>query len=471
MLNFFRWFFGLGAIAVVPLYIVIIGYAIHLSSSKVFKAALSAAVGFSGLYALVGLMSGSISPASQAMSKLIGSRLSLLDVGWPVIIGGVMYSLKITLPVIIGMVIFNIILVAIGWVENFDTDIFNMALMIFAMMSVYLTTNSWIWATIALAVEFFIVLKLGDWLHPFVEQFYGMHGVTITHPNSTCWAPIGFFMDWVWDRIPKIRDIDIDPESLTRKFGVFGQPMMIGAIVGLIFGGIAFFRWPVTYSQITHVYTLLLATAFFMTILPKVVGLIIEGISPLGEGVKNLVHRGKIKRELTLGVDVAVCVGAPEQIALGLMVIPFIYLWAALLPNQKILPLVDAGVLFIFTTTFLLNTNKQNLFRGLLNSILIEVPLTFFMANKMTPVVQKLITYSGFKLTQGTATGVSCLISGMGVFNWPFTAIFSFISGKGGATIGDFIIALLIIAIFAALWYIFRKRPVEYAKQLREKRG
>ena len=460
-----NWLFGLGAIAVVPLYIIIIGYGIRLRSSRIFKAALTAAVGFSGLYALIGILSANISPASKAMSSLIGTRLSMLDVGWPVLCG-VMFSLKVALPAIVGMLLLNVLLLAIGWVKTMDGDIFNMACIIWTMMAVYFTTKSWILAIIALIVEFVTLLKLADWTQPIIEPIYGLPGITTPHPNGLSWAPFGFFMNYIWDRIPVIRDINLDPETLRRKFGVFGQPMALGIIIGAIFGGIAYFRWPITLKQISAVYSLLLILGFFMVVLPRATELIIEGIAPLATGVRNLALRRKSKREIYLGVDIAVFVGAPEHVALGVLVIPFVYLWAVLLPHQKILPLVDAGVLFIFTTVYLINTNRRNLFRGLLNVILIELPFTFFTGNKLIPIFQKLVAYSGFHLSQGSMTTVTTLGQGVCVFTWPFATIFSFIGGKG--TVGDFIIALLFVVAYGVLLYVFRKRPLQYAEELKE---
>ena len=41
------------------------------------------------------------------------------------------------------------------------------------------------------------------------------------------------------DRIPGVNKIDINIEKLQKKFGVFGEPILIGTVLGIVIGALA----------------------------------------------------------------------------------------------------------------------------------------------------------------------------------------------------------------------------------------
>ena len=46
-------------------------------------------------------------------------------------------------------------------------------------------------------------------------------------------------MNWIFDRIPGFNKIDADAESLTKKFGIFGDTVVIGLLIGIVVGFLA----------------------------------------------------------------------------------------------------------------------------------------------------------------------------------------------------------------------------------------
>ena len=46
-------------------------------------------------------------------------------------------------------------------------------------------------------------------------------------------------MNWLFDRIPGLRDWKADPESIQKRFGVFGDSTVMGFLIGLIIGILA----------------------------------------------------------------------------------------------------------------------------------------------------------------------------------------------------------------------------------------
>jgi PTS system galactitol-specific IIC component len=465
-LSFFNWFFQIGAPAIVPLYVLIIGFIFRMRSSRVIHSALTAGVGFTALYALVGIILQTLSPLTQAMSARYPALkfLTVLDLGWPVF-SSVTFAVKFALAMILGLMLLNLLLVLLGLIKTLNVDAFNHWQFVFTTAVVYLGTKSWVFAIVSGLASWFITLKLADWTQPYIEPYYNMPDISIPHNPSVLWSPIGFLMDRVWDKIPKIRDITLSPEEMRRKFGLLGEPMVIGVIVGLILGLLAYIHYPVTGKQLADIFTLSLTFGFFIVLLPRCTELIVRGIAAIAEAVTDFATKGKLKRKFYLGLDVAVLVGASEHVALGLILIPFVYLIAALLPGNRILPLADAAGFMIFFTVFAVNTSKHNLFRGLLNSILIWIPLGLLFANKLIPSGMEVIKYSGFTLPAGTSAIVTCITLGANLFTWPFLEIFSFIVGKG--TLGGFTAGVLFFAIYGLIWYVVRKRPMQYAEELK----
>src|SRR3712207_8815904 len=51
--------------------------------------------------------------------------------------------------------------------------------------------------------------------------------------------PICFLIGKIVEKIPVIGNIHTDPDTIQKRFGIFGEPMMMGIILGFILGGLA----------------------------------------------------------------------------------------------------------------------------------------------------------------------------------------------------------------------------------------
>lgn len=57
--------------------------------------------------------------------------------------------------------------------------------------------------------------------------------------SSVVFFPVGLLVDKIIDHIHGLNRIHIDPETVQKKFGIFGEPMMVGTILGILLGVIA----------------------------------------------------------------------------------------------------------------------------------------------------------------------------------------------------------------------------------------
>jgi PTS system galactitol-specific IIC component len=52
-------------------------------------------------------------------------------------------------------------------------------------------------------------------------------------------VPFGIACNYIIDKIPLINKINFDPESINKKFGVFGEPLTLGFVLGLLLAFLA----------------------------------------------------------------------------------------------------------------------------------------------------------------------------------------------------------------------------------------
>lgn len=461
LIQIFQWLFAQGAPVIVPVVIILLGLIFRAPIKRTLVAALRMGVGFTALYALIMYILGLYASANKFMATRYGVG-TIPDLGWGVF-SGITFSIPWSMIAIAGLMLLNAVLVVIGLTSTLNVDAFNHWPYVFTMAAVYLATGNWILAIASGIAYWFITLKMADWTFPFIEPYYDMPGISIPHCHSVNYAPFGFLLDRIWDKIPKIKDLKMDPEYIRERFGIIGEPIVIGFVVGLVLGSLAFLGWPPTGDQIASIIQLALGTAFFMVILPRCAELIVMGFAPLSESIRDFIMKKMPGREFHVGLDVAVLVGAPEHIALGAILAPFCYLVAYLIPGNRVIPMADVAGYMIFFSVWAVNTSRHNIFRGLLSSILVWLPLGIWLSNLLVPINMKIISYVGYTLPQGV-NETTCITIGSNFFVYVFLQIASFIAGVG--TVEGLATALAILIVFFAVWYIVRNRPKEYAKEL-----
>ncbi len=238
---FFSFIQGLGVNVMMPILLTIFGTILGAGFGKSLKAGLTVGVGFIGLNLIINNVLGtSLAPAVQEMTARFGLALNIIDVGWPA-------SSAIAMGTTIGMFIIplgllvNILMLITNTTQTIDVDIWNYWHFAFTGSIVAIITGDVMLGFAAAVINMVVVLILGDITAPQVEKSLGMPGVSLPHGFTAAFAPIAMFINWVIDKIPGVRDINLDVESMQKKFGVFGEPLMVGTVIGLIIGCIAYF--------------------------------------------------------------------------------------------------------------------------------------------------------------------------------------------------------------------------------------
>ncbi|MDJ1121513.1 PTS transporter subunit IIC [Olsenella sp. YH-ols2217] len=449
---------SLGVSVVMPIVLTILGCCFGAGFGKSLKAGLTVGIGFIGLNLVINqLMGTDLAGGVEAMVNRFSLSLSVMDVGWPAASAIAMGSIVGTIIIPLALAV-NLVMLLTNTTQTADVDIWNYWHFAFTGALVAIVCDS-VWLGIAAAViNEVIVLVIGDLTAPQVEKSLGLPGVSIPHGFSGAYAPIAYAVNWLIDKVPGLRDVNINVRSMQKRFGVFGEPVLLGAIIGLLIGLLAGYGFlPETLEDGTTVPSFLalaVSMAAVMVLIPKMAALLMEGLLPISDAASEIIqkrfsHRGK----MYIGLDSAVGTGHPVTLTLSLILVPVAVFLAFVLPGNQVIPLADLACIpymFVLITPIV----EENGFRGLLVGIVV-LAVGFYIATDLSPLITSAAANVNFDM--GGAAAISSICDGANPLTWVITRV-----GALGAGIG--LVVLAVAAIVLALWN--RKRIVAEAKAM-----
>ncbi|HIY19832.1 MAG TPA: PTS galactitol transporter subunit IIC [Candidatus Blautia avistercoris] len=391
-----------GSSVFMPIIILILGLVFGLRPGKAFKAGITVGIGFIGINLVISMLADSLMVVINQLVELYNFKLTAIDVGWP-IASSIAWSSGAVVPVIlVSVFVMNILLVIVGFTKTLDVDIWNYWQPLFIGGSLYLLSGNMILSVGAACLAMAVIFKIADFSQPYVEKFFGIPGISIPHIESTGWALIGIPLNKVIDRIPGIRNIDWTPEKIQKKLGVLGEPSILGLIIGAILALVA-------RVDASTVMNTAMTTAAAMFILPKMIGILMEGLMPVSSAASEFMQKKFKGRTLYIGLDAAVVVGHPSIIATSLLLIPTTLILAVILPGNITLPLAELSGLTFFIVWAVV-PSKGNVFRGwLIGTLFMAVIL--LISSDYAPVMTALGNSVGFEFPEG-ASMATCLSIG-----------------------------------------------------------
>ena len=453
-LGFFSFISGLGVSVMMPIVLTILGCCFGAGFGKSLRAGLTVGVGFIGLNLVINSLLGTtLSPAVQVMVDRFGLSLTVVDVGWPAAAAIAMGSVVGTIIIPLGLAV-NIVMLLTNTTQTVDVDIWDYWHFAFTGALVAIVTDSLMWGIIAAILNMVIIMVLGDYTAPLVEESLSMPGVSLPHGFTTAYAPIAMLFNWIFDKIPGVRDIDVNTDTLQKKFGVFGEPMLVGTVIGLVIGCLAYWDPADIATSVTNVLKLAVSLGAVLVLIPKMAALLMEGLLPISDAAsgfveKHFANRGKIY----IGLDSAVGVGHPVTLAISFVLVPLCIFLAVILPGNKVLPFADLAVIpwmFVLITPVVHN----NGFRGIIIGIIV-LTIGLYIATDLSPLITTAAQNVQFDM--GSATAISSICDGANPLTWLITRV-----GTIGNGIG--MIAIAALAIVLAVWN--RKRILKEASDL-----
>jgi PTS system galactitol-specific IIC component len=449
-----NYILGLGPSVMMPIIIFILCMVFRMPIGRSIRAAIIIGIGFIAINLVIGLLVDTLGPAAQAMVNNIGIHLDVIDVGWPVAAAISFGTVSVVPWVFVLGIILNLVLIVVRFVKTLDVDMWNYWHFIFTAAFVYVITQNLVIAiSLALLTEL-IVLKLADLSAPITQDYYGLPGISLPHTDTVGWSPIGWTLNKVLDRIPGLNRLHADTGTIQERFGVVGEPMIVGLVLGLIIGVLAYF--PGFSSDFGSAFAKILTTGVtlgaVMLVLPRMVAILMEGLVPLSEGAQTFISQRFPGRELYIGLDAAIVIGFANNMTVGLLMVPITLVLAiglSFLGLNRVLPFTDLAVL-PFLVIWANTWSRGNVIRGVIIA-------TIFMAGILSvgtflaPMTVVLAKGAHFAIPKG-AISISSLDSGAHIL--PFVLVFFFALNQIGSSGPAFMVWTSLWVLFTVVCYV-----------------
>ena len=380
-MEFIQYILDLGPSVVLPIIMFMLSMALRMPIGRAFRAALTIGVGFIAINLVIGLMSQTLGPATQKMVENVGVDLPIVDAGWPVA-AAISFATASVVPwIFLFGILVNLIMIALNWTKTLNVDMWNYWHFIFSAAFVHVITGNLPLAIGIGVLTSVIVLKLADALAPVIQDVYQMPGITTPHTETAGSAPITWMINKGIDKIPGLNKLHATPEDIQEKWGVVGEPMMMGTVLGGIIAVLAYFPQlsadpGVAVKEILRVSITLGAV---MLVLPRMVAILMEGLVPISDAAKKFISSRFPGRELYIGLDAAILIGAPANMSTAIIMVPITLVLAIAMSYiglNKMLPFTDLATLpffCIWATTW----HRGNIIRS---TIIMTILMTFFLA-------------------------------------------------------------------------------------------
>ena len=175
---------------------------------------------------------------------------------------------------------------------------------------------------------------------------------------------------WLIDQIPGLKDWDASPEGIRKRFGLIGEPAILGLVLGMIIGLAAGYN-------VQGILGLGMQVATMMLVLPRMVSIISEGLVPITMSIIEFMRERFPDREINVAVDCAVLLGHPAVMASSVILFPLSILLAAVLPGVQMLPIASLAVI-PFMAGAVVPYTKGNVVKTVIVLLIFLIPVMYF---------------------------------------------------------------------------------------------
>lgn len=396
---------GFGPSVMMPIIITLLGLLLGAKFGKALRAGITVGIGFIGINTIIGLLFSHFGPAVSAMVENWGIKLTAIDVGWAP-------AAAIAFGTNIGSVIFivglavNLVMLALKLTKTVDVDLWNYWHWAYSGSLTYFATgNFWI-AILVSVIHAAYTLKVADITAPTIQKYFGWPDLSI----SQGWATTSMLIIWPVFKILDVLGIDkasaaaekSDLERMRERLGILGEPIIIGLIMGVIIGLLAYVRGGLGVKElVTNVLVLAMDLAAVMLLMPRVVAILMEGLIPLSDQAREFLQKRFAGREFYIGMDSALLIGEPLTLTVGFILVPITLILAAILPGNHMLPFGDLSATPFFVP-MVIPFAKGRFWRSLITGIVIMIVITY-MGSIWAPLVTAAAKSVGYAFPSGAA--------------------------------------------------------------------
>ena len=377
----FSYIIGLGAAVMMPIIFTVLGVCIGIRFGKALKSGLLVGVGFVGLSVVTALLTGSLGDPLKRVTEIYGLSLGIFDMGWPAA-ASVAYNTSIGAFIIPVCLAVNILMLFTKTTKTVNIDLWNYWHFAFIGAVIYFATDNIWWGFFAAVICYILTLIMADLTCKQFQTYYDkMEGISIPQPFCQGFVPFAVLINKMLDKIPGFDKLNIDAEGMKRKFGIMGEPLFLGVVVGCGIGALACKDGKELVDGIPSILGLGIKMGAVMELIPRITALFIEGLRPISDATRELIAR-KFKSNvgLNIGMSPALVIGHPTTLVVSLLLIPVTLFLSVVLPGNQFLPLASlAGMFYLFPAV--LPITKGNVLKTFLIGLVALIVGLYFVTD------------------------------------------------------------------------------------------
>ena len=466
MLEALQKFFDVfGATIVVPVMILIVSLFLKVSPKRAFFSALRAGVGLTGFGWVISAFTPLVTKYIQQMVDTAGLNLPIVDIGWQT--GSLTaFSSSIGLSFFVFGLLIELLLFLFGITRVFvPSNLWNnFGYMIWGTMA-YAATGNFILSFAFMVFVLLYSLIMSEVVAERWSEYYGVKNATINSIHNIETLIPALVLDPLWNLIG-INKVKLNPESLKTKLGIFGEPMTLGFLLGMIIGILGSLKNLASLEVWGGILGFAMSLAAVMTIFPLITGVFASAFGPLAEAVeKNKKKESEEedgladKKRWFIAVDDGVGFGEPATIIAGLILVPIMVLVSLILPGNRALPVVDL-IAIPFMIEAMIAVSKGNILKAILNGI-VWFSLGLYAASALGPIYTEAVQQYGSVLPAGVV-----LIMSFNLLAHPLTGLvfFAWISGNPlwiGVTIAVYLVSLFFLRTKRESIYVYLRKMAD----------
>lgn len=377
----FSYIIGLGAAVMMPIIFTVLGVCIGIRFGKALKSGLLVGVGFVGLSVVTALLTGSLGDPLKRVTEIYGLSLGIFDMGWPAA-ASVAYNTSVGAFIIPVCLTVNILMLFTKTTKTVNIDLWNYWHFAFIGAVIYFATDNIWWGFFAAVICYILTLIMADLTCKQFQTYYDkMEGISIPQPFCQGFVPFAVLINKMLDKIPGFDKLNIDAEGMKRKFGIMGEPLFLGVVVGCGIGALACKDGKELVDGIPSILGLGIKMGAAMELIPRITALFIEGLRPISDATRELIAR-KFKSNvgLNIGMSPALVIGHPTTLVVSLLLIPVTLFLSVVLPRNQFLPLASlAGMFYLFPAV--LPITKGNVLKTFLIGLVALIVGLYFVTD------------------------------------------------------------------------------------------
>lgn len=410
MEGIFSYIIGLGAAVMMPVIFTVLGLCIGVGFGNALKNGLKVGVGFVGLSVVTALLTSALGPALDAVVDIYHLQLRVFDMGWPAA-ASVAYNTAVGAFIIPVCLVVNLIMLLTKTTRTVNIDLWNYWHFAFIGAVIYFASGSLAWGFFGAVICYIITLVIADMTAARFQRFYkNVEGVSVPQPFCAGFVPFAWAINKGLDKIPGVNRLEIDAEGMKKKFGIMGEPLFLGVVVGIAIGCLTCKSMNEIAAKIPYILGLGIKMGAVMELIPRVTALFIEGLKPVSDATRELIAR-KFKEAdgLNIGMSPALVIGHPTTLVVSLLLIPVSLILAVMLPGNQFLPLASlAGLFYVFP--LVLPFTKGNVFKTFVVG-LVAITVGLYMVTNMAEWFS-LAARDVYKATEDSAVAIPRGFSG-----------------------------------------------------------